>query len=427
MARTRTRGNTALKAARLSAGYGSQEAFALGLTQAGQQLGINNYSVTDRQVRRWESDTPPWPQDEHAKAIQHLLSMPLTELGFHPPYSDDTTTPGVTRRTVTTAAVATAVGALPLPAATATGRQPATVAADYATITASHRRLYWTVQPAQMHPTVVEHARLGTALLTETDGHPRRVLARALAETQLMQGRIEFFDLRKPSAAADTYVRALQAAGEAQDSLLGAAILAHGAFIPGWAGDRDTMVERMGAARAWARRADAPAQMLAWLDCVEAECETRCGNPRTALNLLNHAEDVLAKGSDASPPEWMDWFAPVRLAAFKGNTQLKAGHTAQARTTLLAVLDQLPADAGKQRVVVLGDLAAVEAADRRPEAACDYAEQALEQLAATWYETGMDRVREVRRQLTPWQDEECVRRLDDRLYSWSAAVSALQR
>ncbi len=88
-----------------------------------------------------------------------------------------------------------------------------------------------------------------------------------------------------------------------------------------------------------------------------------------------------------------DWFSPVRLAAFKDNTQLKAGHLPQARQTLQEVLDDLPPESDKQRTVILGDLAAVEAADGRPEEACRYAAQALDQLAITWYATGMDHVR----------------------------------
>jgi hypothetical protein len=39
----------------------------------------------------------------------------------------------------------------------------------------------------------------------------------------------------------------------------------------------------------------------------------------------------------------------------------------------------------------------------------------------------MDRAREVRQALQPWAEEECVRRLDDRLCGWTATVSALQR
>lgn len=237
-------------------------------------------------------------------------------------------------------------------------------------MTASHRRLYWFVAPATLHPSVTAHASLGWGLLPETAGATRQALAAALAETCLLAGRIEFFDLREPSQASDTYVRALQAAGEADDPLLGAAVLAHMAFVPGWVGDREADAERMRAARAYARRGPASVELLAWLDAVKAECETRCGNTRTALHLIGHAEDVLAAGSVHPTPAWMDWFSIVRLAAFKGDTQLKAGHLPQARETLLGVLEDLPADADTHRTVVLGDLAAVEAAAGDPDRAC---------------------------------------------------------
>ncbi|MEU5668487.1 transcriptional regulator, partial [Streptomyces longwoodensis] len=227
--------------------------------------------------------------------------------------------------------------------------------------------------------------------------------------------------------ASNTLLRALQAAGEADDALLGAAVLAHTAFIPAWVGERDAAVERMTAARTYARRGPASAELLAWLDAVEAECETRCGHTRTALHLIGHAEDVLARGSEHQSPEWLDWFSSVRLAAFKGNTQLKAGHLPQARATLLGVLEALGPTEEKQSTVVLGDLAAVEAAAGDPEAACGHAVRALDQLERTWYAMGMDRVREVRRALAPHQHERCVRDLDDRLYGWSTTVSALAR
>jgi tetratricopeptide (TPR) repeat protein len=263
-------------------------------------------------------------------------------------------------------------------------------------------------------------------LLPSVPDPARRILAAALGESYLLAGRIEFFDLRQPDRAGETLLRALQAAGEADDALLGSAVLAHTAFIPGWAGDRDGAAERMIAARTYARRGPASAEFLAWLDAVEAECETRCGDTRAALNLLAHAEDVLVTGSEHATPPWMDWFSPARLAAFKGNVQLKAGHLPQARSTLTTALDDLLPEAEKQRSVLLGDLAAVEAAAGDPQAACAYATRALEQLALTWYATGMERVREVRRTLTRWQNESCVRDLDDRLYAWGTTVSALQ-
>ncbi|MET8826128.1 helix-turn-helix transcriptional regulator [Streptomyces sp. NPDC004610] len=402
--------NARLKAARIAAGYQSQQ----GLADA---LGVGV-----RQVRRWESGTPPWPQPEVAQALTRILGQDLESLGFTRPGGAGLD-PG--RRAVV-AATAAAVGLAAVPTQ-AVAMQPATAADDYEAVTRSHRRLYWSVAPATLHPATLAHASLGCALLLETAGQTRQRVAAALAEAWLLAGRIEFFDLRDADRAQQTLVRALQAAGEADDALLGAGVLAHTAFIPGWVGDRDAAVERMVAARTYARRGPASAELLAWLDAVEAECETRCGNARTALHLIGHAEDVLTKGSLHPSPLWLDWFSPVRLAAFKGNTQLTAGHLPQARATLLGVLDALDPAEEKQRSVILGDLAAVEAAAGDPEAACRYAVRALDQLERTWYAMGMDRVREVRRTLAPHQHERCVRELDDRLYGWSTTVSALAR
>jgi transcriptional regulator with XRE-family HTH domain len=405
---SRSAGNTRLKAARLAAGFGSQQALA-------DALGVGV-----RQVRRWESDNPPLPQPDQAQALTRELGQDLEALGLTPL----STTPDKGRRTMLTAAAAAGLAAVPTQAL---AMQPATVAADFEAVTRAHRRLYWSVAPATLHPSALAHATLGCALLTETVGQTRRTVAAALAETYLLAGRIEFFDMRDADRAGHTLLLGLQAAGEADDPLLGAAVLAHTAFIPGWAGERDRAVERMVAARTYARRGAASAELMAWLDAVEAECETRCGNTRTALHLIGHAEDTLADGTEYSSPEWLDWFNPVRLAAFKGNTQLKAGHLPQARETLLGVLDSLGHGEEKQTTVVLGDLAAVEAAAGDPEAACQYALRALDQLERTWYAMGMDRVREVRRTLAPHQHQRCVRELDDTLYGWSTTVSALSR
>ncbi|WP_370665391.1 helix-turn-helix domain-containing protein [Streptomyces sp. IBSBF 2507] len=395
--------NTRLKAARLAAGYHSQQDLADAL-----RVGV-------RQVRRWESDQPPMPQPEVAQALVRVLGQDLVALGFAP----DGAVPA--RRTVLAS-----VGLAAVPTQ-AVALQPATAADDFEAVTRSHRRLYWSVAPATLHPAAIAHATLGCAVLPEAAGQTRKRIAAALAETYLLAGRIEFFDMREPDRAQQTLLRALQAAGEADDPLMGSAVLAHMAFIPAWDGDRDAAVERMVAARTYARRGPASVELLAWLDAVEAECETRCGNTRTALHLIGHAEDVLADGSAQPSPAWLDWFSPVRLAAFKGNTQLRAGHLPQARATLLGVLNALDPAEEKQTTVVLGDLAAVEAAAGNPEAACGYALRALDQLERTWYAMGMDRVREVRRALAPHQHEQCVRELDDRLYGWATTVSALAR
>jgi hypothetical protein len=38
----------------------------------------------------------------------------------------------------------------------------------------------------------------------------------------------------------------------------------------------------------------------------------------------------------------------------------------------------------------------------------------------------MARIRDVRRQLHRWQDEGCVRDLDDRLFGWDATLTAIR-
>ncbi|GAA0694501.1 hypothetical protein GCM10010193_56430 [Kitasatospora atroaurantiaca] len=423
----RPTGNTALKAARQTAGLSSQQAFADALSAAARQLGMGEVVVSTRQIRRWESDSPPWPQDDYQRLLTQVLHLPVEELGFRAPWDRTPPAPAAPRPSARASHMPSALrSALPRPAQSSP-LQPATIGADYAIVTEAHRRLYWSVAPATLVQAVAEHANLGTALLGETSGVARRVLAAALAESLLLAGRIQFFDLRQPEQADATYLRALQAAGEADDSLLGAAVLAHTAFIPGWAGRREDATERMVAARTYARRGPASAELLAWLDAVEAECLTRCGDNRAALTLLRRAEDTLTVGNEHRSPDWLTWFSPVRLAAFMGNTELKAGHLPQARVTLQRVLEEMPGTDGKQRVVVLADLAAVEAASSHPAEACELAEAALDQLAATWYATGMERVRDVRRALAQWQNSEAVQRLDDRLYSWGATLSSFQR
>ncbi|MGW2621081.1 helix-turn-helix domain-containing protein [Streptomyces sp. NPDC001500] len=401
----RSGGNVRLKSARMAAGYHSQQALADAL-----DVGV-------RQVRRWESDVPPWPHPDLAKALTRLLGQDLASLGFTDSNAPRHATPTGTAATVTLA---------PVPTQSA-NVQPASVAQDFAAVTQAHRHLYWSVAPATLHPAALAHAALGCALLTQTAGRTRERTAAALAETWLLAGRIEFFDLREADRAQLTWVRALQAAGEANDPLLGAAILAHSAFVPAWEGVRDGALERMRAARTYARRGSASSDLLAWLDAVEAECETRCDNTRTALKLIQHAEAVLAEESEHASPAWLDWFSRVRLAAFKGNTQLKAGHLPQARETLQGVLDTLKSSDDKQRTVVLGDLAAVEAAAGNLESACRHALSALDGLERSWYAMGMDRVRELRRSLIPHQQQQCVRELDERLYGWSTTISALTR
>ncbi|MGH3279142.1 MAG: transcriptional regulator [Trebonia sp.] len=302
------------------------------------------------------------------------------------------------------------------------------MATDYIAITSSYRHMYWAVPAAQLHDAVASHVKLGIMLIASVPDAASRPLADAIAESSLLVGRIEFFDMQDPAQAEQSLIIALQAAQDAQDPIIAAAVLAHMAFIPAFSGDlrrAEEARDKVRAARTFARRASAPPEMLAWIDAVDAEVETRFGGTRKALQLIRHAEEIFAAGAPRPSPAWLDWFSPVRLAGFKGNTLLMDHQHGPARSTLQDVLDQLPEDAAKQRSVVLGDLAAVAVAENDPEEACRLAGVALDQLARTWYATGMARVRSVRESLQQWESLPCVRRLDERLYDWSTTINSV--
>ena len=423
-------GNTRLRSARQGLGLRSQQALADAATRAARSIGLR-ISVTARTVRRWESESPPWPQPDHQAALEALFQRPVTDLGFTPPWAEGADARPEARAATKSPAMPTALGGAttldPFPSPSP-ATLPAAVVTEYIAITSAHRRMYYCVPAARLHGPVTAHANLGTAMLPAVPEAARPSLAAAVAESSLLAGRLDFFDLRKPEGAQASFVVALQAAYDARDPLLGSAILAHMAFIPAFAGANNKAKEardKIRAARAFASRRPAPPEMLAWLDAVEAEVETRFGDTRRALRLISHAEDILATAEKRPIPSWLDWFSADRLAGFKGNTLLMDGQLGLARATLLQVLDRSGDTEAKQKAVTLADLAAVAVAEQDPELACSHTEAALDSLARFWYATGMDRVRAVRQALTQWESLPCVRRLDERLYDWNSTVRAL--
>ncbi|MEU7141698.1 XRE family transcriptional regulator [Nocardia sp. NPDC046473] len=421
-----TQGNAALRAARQALGYRSQGALADALTETARQIGLR-IEVASRTVRRWESTEPPWPHPDHATALEALFKRPITELGFTPPWSEELSGSG---RPVGRSAADNRMASNQRLFGASVPQLPASVATDYMAVTVSHRHLYWSVPAVRLHRSVAEHSQLGVELLPQVSGPAKDLLAKAVSESSLLAGRLEFFDLQQPELSQPSFVLALQAAHEAGDSLLGAAALAHMAFAPAFSGDAsraEEARERLRAARAFARRGGANAEMTAWLDAVEAEVETRFGDTRRALSLIHHAEEAYREeGDDEQPsPAWLDWFSPVRLAGFKGNTLMVAGRGREARETLEAVLSDLPEGAIKQRSIYLADVAAASVLENNPEQACRFLEEALDLLGRNWYATAVDRIKVVRQSLRQWDSLPAVRSLDERLYDWHTTVNSL--
>jgi hypothetical protein len=100
---------------------------------------------------------------------------------------------------------------------------------------------------------------------------------------------------------------------------------------------------------AWSPLAPTPgaapsAEFLAWLDAVEAECETRCGNTCAALHLIAHAEDVLAAGSENASPAWMDWFSLEPLGVTAREAVPRHSQPVRPRAVLTGLVHQALTD-----------------------------------------------------------------------------------
>jgi len=295
--------------------------------------------------------------------------------------------------------------------------------ADYAAVTARHRKLYWSVPGPLLFDTVDAHARFGRALLgARASAELRSRLAVAAAESLLLAGRIAFFDLQAPAAAGEHLLGALDAAEVAGDNALAAAILAHRAFIPAFAGRAEEARGLVQAARDRGGRSLSGVQS-GWMHAVAAEVEAKFGAGVTAMDLLARAADDLT--ADAEPcPEWLDYFDAARHEAFTGYCARVAGFPERAEAALTRSLESLPPTADKQRTVVHADLAAVLLADRRIDECVAQLHEGLSIMEQQWYAIALRRIKALRIGLTPHRRLPEVAHLDERLHALTRARAA---
>jgi hypothetical protein len=87
---------------------------------------------------------------------------------------------------------------------------------------------------------------------TSVNGATRQ-LAAAVAESALLTARLAFFDLAEVPLAEEAFDLAQDAVEVANDHALSAVVLAHRAFVPGFAGHQGPAHEYLRAAQAHAR------------------------------------------------------------------------------------------------------------------------------------------------------------------------------
>jgi hypothetical protein len=149
---------------------------------------------------------------------------------------------------------------------------------------------------------------------------------------------------------------------------------------------------------------------------VEAEAHAHLDDAEGCLRALDRAHEAMDRTApDDENPQCIDFFDRTRLAGYEGACLVTIGHSSRA----LEVLRQAAADTSpllkRYQAEIASDTAWCLVQEREITEACEFLAAAADSAAEIGYSEGLKRVREVRRRLSPWNDEKSVRRLDDRL------------
>jgi transcriptional regulator with XRE-family HTH domain len=280
-------------------------------------------------------------------------------------------------------------------------------------VTAAYRRMYHTVAAHDLIDDVAQHAQTTAGFWRRTtDPDLRRSLAAAASEITVLAGRMSFFDLGRPSQAEPYYHDALEAAQEAEDRPLQAVVLGNKSFLPRSRGDFATALQLLDQAK---RLVPDDPIVRSWAMALEAMTKAWAQEPAESLTALETAESVLDDAAPEAAPAWFDYYDHSRLAGFKGQVHIRLAQPHAAQAVLEEAISALDPDAAKQRACYLADQATVCVDEGEVDQACQLGIHALQLLGEVEYETGVQRVRDLRVKLRPWRDHPAVAALTEQL------------
>jgi tetratricopeptide (TPR) repeat protein len=280
-------------------------------------------------------------------------------------------------------------------------------------VTAAFRRMYHTVAARDLIDGVAQHAQTTAGFWRRTaDPELRQSLAAAASEITMLAGRMSFFDLGRPSQAEPYYRDALEAAHEAKNRPLQAVVLGNQSFLPRSRGDFATALQLLDQAK---RLVPDDPVVGSWARALEAITKAWAQEPTGSLVALEAAEGVLDEATPGAAPAWFDYYDRSRLAGFKGQVHIRLAQPETAHAVLEEAIGALSPDAAKQRACYLADQATVYVAEGEVDQACQLGIQALQLLGEVEYETGVQRVRELRTKLQRWPHHPAVADLTEQL------------
>jgi tetratricopeptide (TPR) repeat protein len=280
-------------------------------------------------------------------------------------------------------------------------------------VTAAYRRMYHTVAAHDLIDDVAQHAQTTAGFWRRTaDPELRRSLAAAASEITMLAGRMSFFDLGRPSQAEPYYHDALEAAQDAGDRPMQAVVLGNKSFLPRSRGDFASALQLLDQAK---RLVPDDPVVRSWAMALEAMTQAWAQEPTQSLATLEAAETVLDAATPGAAPAWFDYYDRPRLAGFKGQVHIRLAQPETAHAVLEEAMGALDPDAAKQRACYLADRATVCVDEGEVDQACQLGIQALQLLGEVEYETGVQRVRDLRVKLRPWRNHPAVADLTEQL------------
>jgi hypothetical protein len=220
-------------------------------------------------------------------------------------------------------------------------------------------------------------------------------LLRVVGRSQLLLGRLAFFDRHRPMEARAHLDLAREAGVEASDALLATAALGHMAFLPAEQHQFAAATSYIDGARSVLLREPVP-DVAAWLSAVQAELDTNAEQFAGALASLDSARTQLSSTSLAQRPVWFDFFDEQRLEGFEGFTLRRSGEFAAARERLERALGPGSNQGPKQRAVSTVDLGVVCVEQGDLDGGCRLATDAVLALRQADYATAAVRLEEFR-------------------------------
>ena len=204
----------------------------------------------------------------------------------------------------------------------------------------------------------------------------------------------------------------MEAAQEAQDRPLQAVVLGNKSFLPRSRGDLAAALQLLDHAK---RLVPDDPMVRSWAMALEAMTKAWAHEPAESLAALEAAQRVLDDARPAAAPAWFDYYDRPRLAGFKGQVYIRLAQPQAAQAVLEEAVEALDQDAAKQRACYLADQAMVWVDEGDVDQACQLGIQALQLLGEVEYETGVQRVRDLRTKLRPWPDHPAVADLTEQL------------